>query len=127
MGSLFDRLVFNDQQPVYLQIITFIKQAVAAGELRQDAEIPSRRNLAAQLGINPMTVQKAYKIMEDEGLIRTQPNARSIICVTEQQRQAVREELTRSEVAKFVRQARILHLEFKDVVDLISQLWDQED
>ena len=91
MGSLFDRLVFNDQQPVYLQIITFIKQAVAAGELRQDAEIPSRRNLAAQLGINPMTVQKAYKIMEDEGLIRTQPNARSIICVTEQQRQAVRE------------------------------------
>ena len=127
MGSLFDRLVFNDQQPVYQQIIAFIKQAVAAGELRQDDEIPSRRNLAAQLGINPMTVQKAYKIMEDEGLIRTQPNARSIICVTELQRQAVRDKLTRSEVAKFVRQARTLHLEFKDVVDLISRLWDQDD
>jgi len=127
VGSLFDRLVFNDQQPVYQQIIAFIKQAVAAGELRQDDEIPSRRNLAAQLGINPMTVQKAYKIMEDEGLIRTQPNARSIICVTELQRQAVRDKLTRSEVAKFVRQARTLHLEFKDVVDLISRLWDQDD
>lgn len=127
MGSLFDRLVFNDQQPVYQQIIAFIKQAVAAGELRQDDEIPSRRSLAAQLGINPMTVQKAYKLMEDEGLIRTQPNARSLICVTERQRQAVRDELTRSEVAKFVRQARTLHLEFKDVVDLISKLWDQDD
>ena len=127
MGSLFDRLVFNDQQPVYQQIIAFIKQAVATGELGQDDEIPSRRNLAAQLGINPMTVQKAYKIMEDEGLIRTQPNARSIICVTEPQRQAVRDELTYSEVAKFVRQARTLHLAFKDVVDLISKLWDQED
>lgn len=127
MGSLFDRLVFNDQQPVYQQIIAFIKQAVAAGELRQDDEIPSRRSLAAQLGINPMTVQKAYKLMEDEGLIRTQPNARSLICVTERQRQVVRDELTRSEVAKFVRQARTLHLEFKDVVDLISKLWDQDD
>jgi DNA-binding transcriptional regulator YhcF (GntR family) len=127
VNSLFDRLVFNDQQPVYLQIIAFIKQAVAAGELRQDTEIPSRRNLAAQLGINPMTVQKAYKIMEDEGLIRTQPNARSIICVTERQRQAVHDELIRSEVAQFVRQARTLHLEFKDVVDLISKLWDQKD
>lgn len=127
MVSLFDRLVFNDQQPVYQQIIAFIKQAVATGELGQDDEIPSRRNLAAQLGINPMTVQKAYKIMEDEGLIRTQPNARSIICVTEPQRQAVRDELTYSEVTKFVRQARTLHLAFKDVVDLISKLWDQDD
>jgi DNA-binding transcriptional regulator YhcF (GntR family) len=39
---------------------------VAAGDLRQGNSIPSRRGLAAQLGVNPMTVQRAYKQMEDE-------------------------------------------------------------
>ncbi|MCK9251904.1 MAG: GntR family transcriptional regulator [Eubacteriales bacterium] len=126
MDRLFDRLVFDDQSPVYLQIIAFVKQAVAAGDLRQGNSIPSRRGLAAQLGVNPMTVQRAYKQMEDEGLIRTLPNAGSVISVSERERRAVHDELVRDEVGQFVRRMKRMRLPFKDVIDLVSDLWDEE-
>ena len=126
MDRLFDRLVFDDQSPVYLQIIAFVKQAVAAGDLRQGNSIPSRRGLAAQLGVNPMTVQRAYKQMEDEGLIRTLPNAGSVISVSERERRAVHDELVRDEVGQFVRRMKRMRLPFKDVIDLVSDIWDEE-
>jgi len=127
MDRLFDRLVFNDQSPVYLQIIAFVRQAVAAGDLRQGNSIPSRRSLAAQLGINPMTVQRAYRQMEDEGLIRTHPNAGSVISVSERERRVVHDELVRDEVGQFVRRMKQMRLPFKAIIDLVSDLWDEED
>jgi GntR family transcriptional regulator len=59
--------------PVYLQIESQVKQAIAAGALRQDNALPSVRKLAAQLRINPNTVAKAYQNLEREGVIRTVP------------------------------------------------------
>ncbi len=59
--------------PVYLQIESQVKQAIAAGALRQDNALPSVRKLAAQLRVNPNTVAKAYQNLEREGVIRTVP------------------------------------------------------
>ena len=59
--------------PVYLQIEGQVKQAIAAGALRQGDTLPSVRRLAAQLRVNPNTVAKAYQNLEREGVIRTVP------------------------------------------------------
>jgi GntR family transcriptional regulator len=59
--------------PVYLQIEAQVKQALAAGALRQGDTLPSVRRLAAQLRVNPNTVAKAYQNLEREGVIRTVP------------------------------------------------------
>jgi GntR family transcriptional regulator len=59
--------------PVYLQIEGQVKQALAAGALRQGDTLPSVRRLAAQLRVNPNTVAKAYQNLEREGVIRTVP------------------------------------------------------
>jgi GntR family transcriptional regulator len=57
--------------PVYLQIEAQIKHRVAAGALKPDDLLPSVRKLAAELGINPNTVARAYQELESDGLIRT--------------------------------------------------------
>jgi GntR family transcriptional regulator len=57
--------------PVYLQIEAQIKHRVAAGALKPDDLLPSVRKLAAELGINPNTVARAYQELENEGFIRT--------------------------------------------------------
>ena len=59
--------------PIYLQIESQIKQAIATGALRPDDALPSVRKFAAQLGINPNTVARAYQNMERDSVIRTVP------------------------------------------------------
>jgi GntR family transcriptional regulator len=59
--------------PVYLQIEGQVKQALAAGALRQGDALPSVRRMAAQLRVNPNTVAKAYQNLEREGVIRAVP------------------------------------------------------
>jgi GntR family transcriptional regulator len=59
--------------PVYLQIEGQVKQAVAAGALRQGDILLSVRKLAAELRVNPNTVARAYQNLERDGVIRTVP------------------------------------------------------
>lgn len=57
--------------PIYLQIESQIRQAVAAQAIRQDDSLPPVRKLAAELRINPNTVARAYQNLERDGVIRT--------------------------------------------------------
>lgn len=59
--------------PLYLQIESQVKHAVAAGALAQGDALPSVRRLAAELRINPNTVARAYQNLERDGVIRTVP------------------------------------------------------
>ncbi|MGH9604852.1 MAG: GntR family transcriptional regulator [Terracidiphilus sp.] len=59
--------------PIYLQIESQVKHAVAAGALKQGSALPSVRKLAAELRINPNTVARAYQNLERDGVIRTVP------------------------------------------------------
>lgn len=59
--------------PIYLQIESQVRQAVAAGVLRHDALLPSVRKLAAELRVNPNTVARAFQNLERDGVIRTVP------------------------------------------------------
>jgi GntR family transcriptional regulator len=57
--------------PIYLQIEAQVKNAISAGALKRDQALPSVRKLAAELGINPNTVARAYQELEREGVIAT--------------------------------------------------------
>lgn len=59
--------------PLYLQIESQVKQALAAGALRPGEALPSVRRLALDLGINPNTVARAYQNLEQAAVIRTVP------------------------------------------------------
>jgi GntR family transcriptional regulator len=59
--------------PLYLQIESQLKHAVAAGALKQGDALPSVRKMAADLRVNPNTVARAYQNLERDGVIRTVP------------------------------------------------------
>lgn len=77
----FDMFTATNGIPIYLQIILYIKRGIIAGTIVDGDELPSRRMLSAVLGVNPNTVQKAYKMLEDEGLIRSHSGAKSCVVV----------------------------------------------
>ena len=64
----FDEFKADGRLPVYQQILDYIKRGAVAGTIADGDELPSRRVLSARLGINPNTIQRAYRMMEDEGL-----------------------------------------------------------
>jgi GntR family transcriptional regulator len=66
-------------RPVYRQIIDQIKRDIAMGRLIKDEKLPTVRQLAAQLAINPNTIAKAYRQLESEGIIVTKPGSGAFI------------------------------------------------
>ena len=64
-------LDYQNRSPIYEQIVTTIENYVALGILKPKEQIPSIRELASNLGINPNTVKKAYDILETKKIINT--------------------------------------------------------
>ena len=67
------------ERPVYQQIIDQVKRDIALDRLRPDDKLPTVRQLAAQLVINPNTIAKAYRQMEQEGIITTRPGSGAFV------------------------------------------------
>lgn len=74
------QLDYRDARPIYIQIVDRIRQQVIAGVLRQGDKLPSVRELACQLAINPNTIQRAYRELEMEGWIASVPGKGSFVC-----------------------------------------------
>jgi len=66
-------------RPVYLQIIDQVKRDIALGRLAKDERLPTVRQLAQQLAINPNTIAKAYRQLEQEGIIVTRAGAGAFV------------------------------------------------
>lgn len=111
---------FNTRDPVYIQVVHYFKERIATGMLEANQEIPSRRELAKQLKINPNTVQRAYKEMEEQQLIHTERNLPSRITKDEAVLKAVREELIVKAVDSFIDSVQAIHVPLEDILAYVK-------
>lgn len=123
----FSAFAAEDGLPIYLQIIRYVKRAIAAGTVQAGDELPSRRVLSAQLGVNPNTVQKAYKLLEDEGLISSRSGAKSEIALSPELVEQIRRQLLEQEAGLLVRALRQAGLEKEAALALMDRLWDESE
>lgn len=115
------KFTIDSRSPVYLQVIEYFKEKIASGELEMGEEMPSRRELAATLKINPNTVQRAYKEMEEAQLIYTDGNMPSRVTQDELVIKQVREELVTTALNQFVDTVRSLRIPFDEVLPLLEK------
>lgn len=97
-----ENLELDGRGPIYLQIVRFVRRGVVAGTIQDGEEMPSRRAVSALLGVNPNTVQKAYRLLEEEGVLVSRAGARSCVQVDGAQVARIREALLREEVGDLV-------------------------
>ena len=64
---------FRDSRPIYEQVKTTLRKLIVSGAISPDEKLPSVRELASQLVINPNTIQRAYRELEQEGYIISIP------------------------------------------------------
>jgi len=87
------QLNYRDTRPIYTQIIDGYRSQITAGVLLPGDKLPSVRELAAQLSINPNTIQRAYRQLEMEGWITTVPGKGCFVCSCASARHRERERL----------------------------------
>lgn len=71
MKNLLINLDYQCRIPIYEQIVNNIERFVALGIIKENEQIPSIRDMASSIGVNPNTVKKAYDILENRGIIQT--------------------------------------------------------
>lgn len=120
----FDDLVLLDGVPIYQQILRHVKLGIAGGTMAPGDALPSRRVVSALLGVNPNTVQKAYRLLEEEGLIQSHPGAKSCVAADEAAQARVRAELLQEQAQQAVAALKRMGLSKEAALELIAQHWE---
>ena len=117
----FEQFLMDDSGPIYLQIIGYIKRGIVAGTIQDGDEMPSRRVLSALLGVNPNTVQKAYALLEEQGIIHSRSGAKSCVVLEEGKTEAIRDELLEHTVREAVGSLKQMGVSRADALALIDK------
>ena len=110
----------NDREPVYLQIIRYIKQKVVRGELNPGDTIPSRREMAQILKVNPNTVQNSYMEMEEMGIINTITSYQSRITTDENIISQIRHDLITESMEVFIENMKAINVKKEELIEIIK-------
>ena len=70
----------KSETPIYLQLRNEIVKGIGKGEFEIGESLPTVRQMAAELGVNTMTVSKAYQLLKSEGFIETDRRKETIVC-----------------------------------------------
>ncbi len=120
----FDHLQLDPCRPVYLQLAEHVKRQILLGTAQDGDELPSRREIAAEADVNPNTVQKAYRQMEQEGYVVTDGNRPSTIHLTPELRAGIESELCEEMVRRFIGEAKKNHMDYRRTIETITRLWE---
>lgn len=109
--------------PVYRQLMDQIKFHIASGILKPGDELPSTRGLSAELGVNPMTISKAYSFLEREDVIERRPGRPLVVrAMGAAGLQDQRMEQVRQSLAATVTVVRQLEVDAGEVVRLFEEM-----
>jgi GntR family transcriptional regulator len=116
----------NSGVPLYLQLQQQFQQRILAGQLHDGAQLPSVRELSAELHVNPLTVVKVYQNLEKEGFVETR---RGVGTYVSHQSPALKMDARRRQIGPAVEQLVVealhLGLDEKEIHSLVSEKFQQ--
>lgn len=122
----FEGFVLEDNIPIYLQIIGYIKRGIVAGSIGNGDEMPSRRMLSALLGVNPNTVQKSYAMLEEQGLIHSRSGAKSCVRIEPDTIPRLRKELLAASLKSMIDAMKQMGMTLEEAQAAIETYWEVE-
>lgn len=120
----FDSFIAQDGVPIYQQIVKHIKSGIVSGTIISGDEVPSRRVQSALLGVNPNTIQKAYKMLEDDGLMESRSGAKSYMIFDDSTVVSVRKQLLESDATAIISSLKQMGLSKEEALALIETHWE---
>ena len=118
---------FQDHLPIYAQLMDTLKKRIVTGRYLPGEKLPSVRELAAEAGINPNTVQRAFQELEREGLIYTQRATGKYVTENEEEIRSARQALAENQIAGFLSSMQSLGYSVADVIVLLRSFHESEE
>ena len=117
----------DDGRPLYLQIMNEVRRAIVVGILHAEDPLPSVREVAAQLMVNPRTVLQAYQELEREGVVYMRRGQGTFVSPAGERRDDDRRTLARDVAKRSLLEARRNGLDVAELLTMIQQLAAEEE
>jgi len=112
---------FDENLPIYMQIMDYIKKKIIKGEIKGGDKLPSVRELSTDLTVNPNTISRAYQELEREGLTFTQRGMGTFITEDSNSIYDLKKSMATELVSMFVSQIRELGFNNEEVLKVIQE------
>ena len=111
---------FKGNEPIYLQIIDFIKKAIISKRYKAGERLPSVREFSMQFEVNPNTVQKALVELEETGIIITESTNGKFVTSDESVIERIKKESLQKMVDEFYSTCKDLGIEKEEIVKILT-------
>lgn len=112
---------FTNSEPIYQQIIDNFKKQMIRGELHQGDKIPSQREFAEKVRVNPNTVQRAYREMENMRMVETVRGQGTFLIAGPQMQAEIKREMAGGVLDYFINEMKSLGYTKDEILDILAQ------
>ncbi len=115
----------DSDRPIYAQLLELIQMRIISGQYPIGSRLPSVRELAAEAGVNPNTMQKAFSELERSGLIRTQRTAGRFVTQDEALLDSLRQTLAKEYLKHFFRSMQQLGYRKEEILSFLKAEYEE--
>ena len=112
--------IFDNDRPIYIQLVEQLKECIVAGKFKAGEKLPSVREFAMQIKVNPNTVQKALAEIENQKLIYTERTNGKFVTENEELIENVKKELANQKVQKYFQDMNKLGINREDAITYLQ-------
>lgn len=112
---------FNDKTPIYLQIMDLIKMDIVTGKLKAKDKLPSVREMATNLNVNPNTLQRSYQELERLGIVYTQRGMGTFVGEEENMVDNLKKEMAKEVIDSFILRMKSLGFTDNEIIKSVSK------
>ena len=117
----------NSDRPIYAQILEIIQLRIIAGIYKSGEKMPSVRELAAEAGVNPNTMQKALSELERSGLVTALRTSGRVVTEDKKMIAEMRNQLAQDKISEFIGKMKELGFEKEEIIALLNVQEGEED
>ncbi|MDQ0111236.1 GntR family transcriptional regulator [Paenibacillus harenae] len=118
---------FDNNLPIYLQIMNYMKKQIVIGKLKAGDKIPSVRELAVELQINPNTVQRTFQELEREQIVETRRGLGRYVTSEVAKIMEIKKEMAGDLIDRFIQGMQELGFQNDDIVSIVAEAVNDED
>lgn len=113
---------FNNNTPIYLQLIDKIQMKILSGEYELGSKLPSVRELASEASVNPNTMQKALSELENKYLVYSQRTIGRFITEDKNKIEDLKREIAKEQTIKFLKDMKKIGINIEGSIDIINEV-----
>ena len=113
---------FDNERPIYVQLVEKIRIAIISGELKSGERMPSIRELALTARVNPNTMQKALMELENEGLVYTERTNGKFVTENKDLIEKVKRKLAEEKINNYINDMKNIGITYEEAVKYLQEL-----